>query len=240
MPDRFGPRGTVAIIIPLQNANMQPEYEAMRPSGINNQIYRFDISAHGNASGAILDAVPGSLLCWPDMVIAGVSLEMHAWSRERQAEFRAAFAEQTQGTPFALATDATEAALRTLGARRIGILAPMSAENSKSAQAYYEAAGFAVPYTNSLEIKKSEDIIKVTVDRIHAGFEKIDHDDVDTLLHVGGALGIVGMIEGLEARFGKPVVSVNAAAYWYALRRLGIADALPGFGQLLHHAAIVE
>jgi maleate isomerase len=174
------------------------------------------------------------------MIISAVSLEMHAWSQAQQVDFRDAFAEQAQGTPFTLATDATEAALRTLGARRIGILAPMSAKNSESAQAYYEAAGFEVPYTTSLEIKKSEEIIKVTVDQINAGLEAIDHDDVDTLLHVGGALGIVAMIEDLEARFGKPVVSVNAAAYWYALRKLGISDPMPGFGQLLRHAAIAE
>lgn len=240
MPDRFGPRGTVAIIIPLQNANMQPEYGAMQPGGINNQIYRFDISAHGNASGAILDAVPGSLLCWPDMIISAVSLEMHAWSHAQQVDFRAAFAEQAKGTPFTLATDATEAALRTVGAKRIGVLAPMSAENSASAQAYYEAAGFEVPYTTSLRVKKSEEIIKVTVDQINAGFEEIDHADVDTLLHVGGALGIVAMIEDLEARFGKPVVSVNAATYWYALRRHGISDPMPGFGQLLMKTSVAE
>ena len=66
MADRFGPRGTFAILIPLQNANMQPEYEAMRPAGINNQICRFDISAHDKAAAAILDAVAGSLLCWPE------------------------------------------------------------------------------------------------------------------------------------------------------------------------------
>lgn len=240
MPDRFGPRGTVAIIIPLQNANMQPEYASMQPDGINNQIYRFDISAHDDASAAILGAVPGCRLCWPDMIIAGVSLEMHAWSRQQQADFRAAFADQAQGTPFALATDATEAALRTLGARRIGILVPMSAVNSESAQAYYEAAGFEVPRTASLDIKKSEDIIKVTVGQIQTGFEAIDHDGIDTLLHVGGALGIVGMIEELEARFAKPVVSVNAAAYWYALRKLGINDPIPGFGQLLLEPSVMD
>ena len=38
MPDRFGPRGVCAVIIPQQNANMQPEYEYMRPDGINNQM----------------------------------------------------------------------------------------------------------------------------------------------------------------------------------------------------------
>lgn len=240
MPDRFGPRGTFAIVIPLQNSNMQPEYEAMRPDGINNQIYRFDISAHDKASDAVLRAVPGCLLCWPDMIIGGTSLEMHAWSRGQQADFRAKFAGQAQGTAIALATDATEAALRTVGAKRIGVLAPMSAENSASAQAYYEAAGFEVPYTTSLRVKKSEEIITVTVDQINAGFEEIDHADVDTLLHVGGALGIVAMIEDLEARFGKPVVSVNAATYWYALRRHGITDPMPGFGQLLMKTSVAE
>ena len=240
MPDRFGPRGTFAMLIPLQNANMQPEYELMRPAGINNQIYRFDISAHDKASEAILGAVPGSLLCWPDMIIGGTSLEMHAWSHEQQADYRSKFTEQAQGVPIVLATDATEAALRTVGAQRIGILAPMSAENSKSAQVYYEAAGFEVPYSTSLRVKKSEEIIKVTVEQIYAGFDEIDHDDVDTLVHVGGALGIVGMIEDLEARFGKPVISVNAATYWYALRRHGVADPMPGFGQLLLKTSIPE
>ena len=240
MPDRFGPRGTFAILIPLQNANMQPEYEAMRPEGINNQIYRFDISAHDKAFDAILGAVPGCRLCWPDTIIGGTSLEMHAWSRQRQADYRGKFLEQAQGTPVVLATDATEAALKTIGAIRIGVLAPMSAENSKSAQDYYEAAGFEVPYTTALRVKKSEEIINVTVEQIHAGFGDIDHPDVDTLLHVGGALGIVGMIEDLEARFGKPVVSVNAATYWYALRRHGISEPMPGFGQLLMHTKVVE
>ena len=210
------------------------------PDGINNQIYRFDISAHDKASDAILGAVPGSLLCWPDMIIAAVSLEMHAWSRQQQADYRAKFVAQAHGTPAVLATDATEAALRTIGAKRIGVLAPMSAVNSKSAQDYYEAVGFEVPYATSLGVKKSEEIINVTVDQIHAGFDEINHTDVDTLLHVGGALGIVGMIEDLEARLGKPVVSVNAATYWYALRRHGITDPMPGFGRLLMQTNIVK
>jgi maleate isomerase len=57
---------------------------------------------------------------------------------------------------------------------------------------------------------------------------------------LGGALGIVAMIEELEARYGKPVVSVNAATYWYALRRLGITDPMPGFGQLLLQTSVAD
>jgi len=240
MPDRFGPRGTFAIVIPLQNANMQPEYEAMRPDGVNNQIYRFDITGHDQAAEAIVAAVPGTLMCWPDMIVSAMSLEMHNWSRARQDAFRAAFAAAAGGVPTVLATDASEAALRTLGARRIGLLSPMSDANSRTAAAYYEAAGFEVRHISSLQVARSQDIIKVPVGDIEAGFARTDHHDIDTLLHVGGALGIVGMIDRLEARFGKPIVSVNAATYWYALRRHGISDPLPGFGQLLMTAVVDE
>lgn len=57
MPDRYGPRGVFAIMIPLQNANMQPEYEMMRPRGINNQIFRFTLAQHDKAPDAMVAAM---------------------------------------------------------------------------------------------------------------------------------------------------------------------------------------
>jgi hypothetical protein len=58
MSDRFGPRGVCAVIIPQQNANMQPEYEFMRPTGVSNQVYRFDISVHDEVPEAVLRTMP--------------------------------------------------------------------------------------------------------------------------------------------------------------------------------------
>ncbi|MEP4380421.1 MAG: hypothetical protein ABJ215_08030 [Alphaproteobacteria bacterium] len=240
MPDRFGPRGVVAVIIPVQNSNMQPEYELMRPADISHQMYRFDISDHGRVPDAVLRVVPDTLLCWPDVVIGGNSLEMRDWSVSQQAEYRAAFEACAKGVPVVLATDATVAALRTIGAKRIGMLSPMSSEHSTGAKNYYETQGFEVPHDTSLRVEKSEDIINMKADDAIAAFERIDMDDIDTLLHVGGALGIVSHIEAIEAHFGKPLVSVNAATYWYALRKIGVNEPMPGFGQLLIHTAVTD
>jgi maleate cis-trans isomerase len=41
------------------------------------------------------------------------------------------------------------------------------------------------------------------------------------------------MVQRLEDKFNKPVISGIPATYWYALRTLGIEDPIPGFGQLL-------
>ena len=240
MSDRFGPRGVFSILIPLQNANMQPEYESMRPEGVSNQIYRFDLSNHAKVAESVLASIPGSLLCWPDMVILGNSIEMQGWSLEQQSEYRENIQVLVDGTPFVTATDACSAALKTIGAKRIAVLSPMSEVHSRSAQGYYEALGFEAPYGTWLEVKRSEDIIKVKVDQILAAFRRNDHDDVDTFLHLGGALGMVGMIEELEKELGRPVISVNAATYWYALRKHGIQDPIPGFGQLLMKSDISE
>lgn len=233
MPDRFGPRGVVAVLIPVQNSNMQPEYEAMRPEGISNQMYRFSLAQHDKVPAAVLGTVPDAQLCWPDVIVGGNSLEMRNWSHELQDEYRAAFAKAAGGVKTVLATDATVAALRTMGTKRFGVLSPMSPEYSKSVQDYYAGHGFEVPYATSLMVKKPEDIIKVTVEQAIAAFEEINKPDVDTLVHVGGALGIVSMLEELEERFQKPIISVNAATYWYALRQIGVNDPMPGFGKLL-------
>jgi maleate cis-trans isomerase len=240
MPDRYGPRGVFAIMIPLQNANMQPEYEMMRPAGVNNQIYRFTLAQHDKAPEAMIDAIGGALGCWPDVVVAGNSVEMRLWTPPQHAAYRARLQEKIGDVRLVTATDATVAALRTMGARRIAVLSPMHDAYSKSARDYYAAVGFDVPYHAGLQVQKPEDIIRVGPQQALEAFRRLDHDDVDTFLHVGGALGIVDYIETLEAELGRPVVSSNAATYWYALRKHGIDDPLPGFGQLLMKREVAE
>ncbi|MGB0571909.1 MAG: hypothetical protein ACPGQM_07530 [Alphaproteobacteria bacterium] len=63
MPDRFGPRGVMAVVIPVQNANMQPDYELMRPEGISHQMCRFNITSPDTVGEAVLDVVPQTLKC---------------------------------------------------------------------------------------------------------------------------------------------------------------------------------
>ena len=237
MPDRFGPRGVVAVAIPQQNSNMQPEYELMRPDGINNQMYRFNIAEQDVVPEAVIATLPQTAGCWPDMVICSNSLEMRWWSVERQELYRKQIFEAAGGkVPVVNATDATIAALKTVGAKRIAMISPMDEEKSKSAADYYRAHGFEVIATACFQVATSDRIIDVTVDAINAAFDEVGASDADTILHVGGALGIVDMIDGFETKHGKNVVSSNAATYWYALRMMGIEDKMDRGGKLTRMA----
>lgn len=240
MPDRYGPRGVFAIMIPLQNANMQPEYEMMRPEGVSNQIFRFTLAQHDKAPDAMVSAIGGALGCWPDVVIAGNSVEMRLWTPPEHAEYTARLQAEIGDARLVTATDATIGALRTIGAKRIAVMSPMHDKYSQSARDYYTSVGFDVPYHCGLQVQKPEDIIRVGPKEAIEAFRKLDHDDVDTFLHVGGALGIVDHLDEFEAELGRPVISSNAATYWYALRKHGIQDPMPGFGQLLMRTEIDE
>ena len=139
-----------------------------------------------------------------------------------------------------LATDAVIAALRTMGAKRFGMMSPLSVENSQSAVDYYTALGFDVASATALLVDKPENAVNVPMERVIEAFEEVDGPDIDTLLHVGGSLGIVTLIAELVERFKKPVISVNQATYWYALRKMGITDPVPAFGELMLKTEIVE
>ena len=238
MPDRFGPRGVFAILIPQQNSTQQPEYDAMRVDGVSHQIYRFELESQADVAGAVLDSIPGAHGCWPDMIIGGNSLEMRSWSTARQARYREEFAERAGDIPFITATDAMEAALRKLGAQRIAIWVPLYEETLKSAVGYYEELGFGVPRSACLGVEHPVNSINIELSDVASAFEMLDRDDIDVLVHIGASIGIGDMIEPMEQKIGKPFLSVNQTTYWYALRSHGITDPITGFGSLVQETSI--
>lgn len=57
--------------------------------------------------------------------------------------------------------------------------------------------------------------------------------DVQAIVQVGTNLSYVGLAERLESELGKPVVAINAATLWHALRQHGIDDRVAGAGVML-------
>ena len=49
-------------------------------------------------------------------------------------------------------------------------------------------------------------------------------------MQVGTNLSFVGLADRLEAELGKPVVAINAATLWHALREHGIDDQVSASG----------
>ncbi len=56
---------------------------------------------------------------------------------------------------------------------------------------------------------------------------------MDAIVQAGTNLSMVRLADEAERWLGKPVVAINAATLWHALRANGIRDRLAGFGSLL-------
>jgi maleate cis-trans isomerase len=67
----------------------------------------------------------------------------------------------------------------------------------------------------------------------------LQRDDADAYFISCANIHSIDVIEDLEQRLGKPVVTSNQAAIWCALRTAGVTDDVPGLGRLMHapHAA---
>ena len=52
-------------------------------------------------------------------------------------------------------------------------------------------------------------------------------------MQVGTNLSMVRLAAAAELWLGKPVIAINTATYWHALRQNGIADKIHGLGRLL-------
>ena len=46
---------------------------------------------------------------------------------------------------------------------------------------------------------------------------------------------MIRLAAAAELFLGKPVIAINTATYWHALRACGIPDKRSGFGSLLEH-----
>src|SRR3546814_8752720 len=64
---------------------------------------------------------------------------------------------------------------------------------------------------------------------------QLDGDDVDAIVQVGTNLSMVRLAAAAELFLGKPVIAINTATYWHALRAAGLQDRMDGYGSLLSH-----
>ncbi len=61
----------------------------------------------------------------------------------------------------------------------------------------------------------------------------IDGDDVDAIIQCGTNLSTVDIFPTLEHWLEKPLIPINIATIWHALRACGIQDPIVGKGRLL-------
>ena len=249
MTDSLGYRMKFAVVAPSTNTSVQPEYEAMRPRGVTNHFSRISIPDTrvasddsfmvmlNNIRSATMDAVDVSLSMQPGCVIMGMSAETFWDGAEGAERLHARMVERTGGIPVIMGSTAVEAAIRAYGAggkpiRRIGIITPYMPVGDANVRRFFEDQGYEVVHIHGL--KSPSPMLIAHEDRQTLKRAAIAvSEDVDAVIQCGTNLAFAEVAAMAEFWMEKPVIAINTATYWHALRTMGIADQMDGFGRLL-------
>ncbi len=245
MADALGWRRKFAVVAPSTNTVVQPEFDAMRPPGVTNHFGRIHIPnrpIQGDADfetliqtvrGELMAAVDRVMTCEPDHLIMGMSSETF-WDGLDGSERLRERVEARAGVAVTMGSDASRQALQRCGEiRRIGVVTPYMPVADQQVRRFFADCGFEVVRLVGLKCASPVLIAHVSEKELRDAVLAVDGTDVEAVIQVGTNLAMARLAGIAEFWLGKPVLAINTATYWWALRRNGIADPIDGFGSLL-------
>ena len=169
MPDALAPRLKLGVITPASNTIVQPEYDAMRPPGVTNQMARVMIpdtpvdtdeqfaTMMSAVRASIEAAVDMAMACSPGAVVMGMSAETF-WDGAFDASALQAHLEARAGVKVILGAQACQAAIQRYGGvRRISLITPYMPSGDAQIRRVFTDSGFEV--INLLGLKSNSPLL---------------------------------------------------------------------------------
>ena len=245
MVDSLGYRMKFGVIAPSTNTSVQPEFDAMRPVGVTNHFSRIIIPDNPVTSdddfnklmddirAALMDSVDAVMTCRPDYLVMGMSAETFWDGLEGSIELERRV-EERAGVKVAMGSDACRAALNCYSnVKRLGVITPYMPVGDVQVRKFFTDCGFEVVNLKGLKCKSPMQIAHVSETELRDAINEVDGPAVDAIVQVGTNLAMARVAGIAEFWLGKPVIAINTATYWWALRQNGITDKIQGYGTLL-------
>ncbi len=247
MRDVLGWRCKFGVMGPSTNTIVQPDFEMMRPPGVTNHYSRiFTPNAQAVSNETFmagtqvigqntLDAVRSVMTCAPDYLVMGMSAVTFYGGRSGADAFQGKV-EDAAGVGVSIGSHACAAALKAYsGIKRIAILSPYYPVANAQVARYFSDCGFEVVRDIGLQCTSWTAIAEVPPSLLRKELIALNGSggDVDAIVQVGTNLSMVRLAAAAEMWLDKPVIAINTATYWHALRQNKIRDKVAGLGRLL-------
>ncbi len=243
--DVLGWRRLFSVLGPSTNTIVQPDFDDLRVAGVTNhysRIYTPDvenvtddtfISATQVIADNTIDAIRSVMTCRPHYLVMGMSAVTFYGGKAGAQAFKEMVESHSQ-VGASIGSHSCTAALRTLGdIRRIAFLSPYYPTANAQVRRYFEEEGFVVVKDIALRTRSFTKIAEFTEDQLIDTLNELNTSEVEAIVQVGTNLSMIRLAAEAEKWFRKPVIAINTATYWHALRANGIDDKRYGFGRLM-------
>ncbi|MGA6964692.1 MAG: hypothetical protein WBZ51_13900 [Xanthobacteraceae bacterium] len=245
MRDVLGWRRKFGVLGPSTNTIVQPDFEMMRPIGVTNHYSRIftpnaqAVSNETFMAGTqvigrnVLDAVRSVMTCSPDYLVMGMSAITFYGGAAGADEFQRSI-ERESAVGVSIGSHSCTAALKAYGGvKRLAFLSPYYPDANNEVRQYFTDSGFEVVRDVYLACPSWTEIAELTHEVLRPKLLGLDGPDIDAIVQVGTNLSMVRLAAAAELWLAKPVIAINTATYWHALRQNGITEKVQGFGRLL-------
>jgi maleate isomerase len=243
----IGARARIGVIIPSTNIGVEYDCQRIIPQGVTWHFARFFVEQPDLSSDnlflafieairkTIPDAIRDIMTCEPSYIMMGMSAETFWGGLDGNKEFEGRLREQI-GPAMGLTSGAAalKAALDAFGASRVADLTPYQPVGDVQVRRFLEESGYAVTNVVGLKCDTATSIAHTPPrEVIDAVLNELESEDVDAIVQAGTNLSTIDIFPALEKQLGKPVIPINVATIWHALRACGVEDRFYGKGWLL-------
>jgi maleate isomerase len=245
MPDTLGFRKRIGIVASATNTIVQPELDAMRPHGVTNQLGRIVVQDRlikndenfltlmEDTRAALMDAVDAVMIAKPDHLAMATSAESFWGGLDGSRRLQERLENHT-GIGVTLGSEACRAALQKFGGvKRLGIVTPYMPAGDEQVRRFFGECGYEVVALKGLKCQSPAAAAQVSERTLAEAVDTVNDTMVQAIVQVGTNLAMARVAAMAEFWLDTPVIAINTATYWRALRRSGIADKVRGFGALL-------
>jgi len=244
MADALGWRKKFGVLAPSTNTIVEPDFHAIAVPGVTSHMSRIHVRDQDLSSDAkmahlleqlrdeILFAIDRVMTAGVDYLIMGMSAETFWEGLEGNKAFVKRL-EDYSGLKVASGAASCRAALQAFQVNKIAVITPYQPVADQMVYRFFSDIGVEVVRLKGLRCPTAISIAEVSEDTLRHHLQELDGDDIEAIVQVGTNLSMLRLADEAERWLGKPVIAINAATWWYALRQNGIHDRVYGYGRLL-------
>ena len=234
---RFG------ILVPFTNSNLEPDMALLRPDGVSMHFARMGgYDADEIPDEAQMQGLGASDLEEPLALLSGVKPDVILYgctsaTLTHGPEFDRALTAKIKldsGAQTVTAAGSLVQALQAIGAKTIGFASPYVPKINDMAIDFLDRSGIkTIARSEVQETLDNDGQGGLTPDRVHELGCGAEHQNADAIVLSCTDMRSVEVIDALEEKLGKPVVTSNQAMLFTCLQKLQMNDVIDGYGSLL-------
>ena len=126
-------------------------------------------------------------------------------------------------------------ALKKLKIQKLSIFTPYSKKLNDEVVEYFKKENFNITSNSYFDIESDIDIGKVDQNYLYEVLSKIDLKDADALFVSCTALPVLKILDQVETKIKKTVLSSNQTLIWDSIRSVGYNSPVSGYGKLFRN-----